>query len=37
VRVRDGEAELEPWAIDYKPFNDPARNAFYASPQPLGA
>jgi len=35
VHYADGEARLQPWPIDYKRFNDPATNAFYASPREL--
>lgn len=31
IHVADGCAEIVPWAIDYKRFNDPRRNRFFAS------
>ncbi|TNF38266.1 MAG: serine/threonine protein phosphatase [Deltaproteobacteria bacterium] len=37
VHYGDGEARVQPWAIDYERFNDPATNAFYATPRPLSA
>jgi hypothetical protein len=30
VHVEDGVARVVPWAIDYKRYNDPQRNRFYA-------
>ncbi len=30
-----GESHLTPWEIDYKPYNDPERNAFYKTPPEL--
>jgi len=32
IRIEDGTAQVTPWAIDYKKFNDPAFNRFFASP-----
>ena len=32
VRIDDSGAKVTPWAIDYKRFNDPKRNRFFASP-----
>jgi uncharacterized tellurite resistance protein B-like protein len=32
IRIENGTAQVTPWAIDYKTFNDPARNRFFASP-----
>lgn len=32
IRVREGEAKMTPWLIDYRPYNDPSRNAFYKAP-----
>jgi hypothetical protein len=31
ISVEDGVATVVPWAIDYKRFNDPARNKFFAT------
>lgn len=31
LRFEDGKTEVIPWAIDYRAFNDPARNAFFRS------
>ncbi|MCA9678804.1 MAG: metallophosphoesterase [Myxococcales bacterium] len=31
INVEDGVASCTPWAIDYKPFNHPARNKFFAT------
>ncbi len=31
LRFRDGKGEVTPFAIDYRSFNDPARNKFYQS------
>ncbi|ACY12710.1 metallophosphoesterase [Haliangium ochraceum DSM 14365] len=31
IRIDDGNTKVTPWAIDFRPFNDPRRNAFYAS------
>ncbi len=28
---KGGDKQVVPWAIDYQPYNDPRRNAFYAS------
>jgi hypothetical protein len=30
IDVEDGVARVEPWAIDYKRYNDPKHNRFYA-------
>ncbi|MCC6624303.1 MAG: metallophosphoesterase [Deltaproteobacteria bacterium] len=30
VRYRDGRTDIEPWVIDYKIYNDPDLNGFYA-------
>ena len=30
--LSDGTAQVTPWLIDYKRFNDPRRNRFFASP-----
>ena len=32
IRLAGGTAQVTPWLIDYKRFNDPARNQFFASP-----
>lgn len=32
VRLDGGTAQVTPWLIDYKRFNDPKRNRFFASP-----
>ena len=32
VRLENGRAQVTPWLIDYKRFNDPKRNRFFASP-----
>jgi uncharacterized tellurite resistance protein B-like protein len=32
IRIEDGNAQVTPWAIDYRRFNDPRRNRFFASP-----
>jgi len=32
IRLEDGTAQVTPWLIDYKRFNDPTRNRFFASP-----
>ena len=32
IRLENGTAQVTPWAIDYKRFNDPKRNRFFASP-----
>jgi hypothetical protein len=32
IRVEGGTAQVTPWLIDYKRFNDPKRNRFFASP-----
>lgn len=32
IRLENGTAQVTPWAIDYKKFNDPTRNRFFASP-----
>ena len=32
VRIENGSAQVTPWLIDYKRFNDPKRNRFFASP-----
>ncbi|HUJ63157.1 MAG TPA: metallophosphoesterase family protein [Kofleriaceae bacterium] len=32
VRLENGTAQVTPWLIDYKRFNDPRRNRFFASP-----
>lgn len=31
IHIQDGQKNVTPWAIDYRAFNDPRRNAFYAS------
>jgi hypothetical protein len=32
IRLEGGTAQVTPWLIDYKRFNDPKRNRFFASP-----
>ena len=32
IRLENGTAQVTPWLIDYKRFNDPKRNRFFASP-----
>ena len=32
IRLENGTAQVTPWLIDYKRFNDPRRNRFFASP-----
>ena len=32
IRVEKGKAQVTPFLIDYKKFNDPKRNRFFASP-----
>ena len=32
IRLEHGNAQVTPWLIDYKRFNDPKRNRFFASP-----
>jgi calcineurin-like phosphoesterase family protein len=32
IRLEQGTAQVTPWLIDYKRFNDPKRNRFFASP-----
>ena len=32
IRIENGTAQVTPWLIDYKRFNDPKRNKFFASP-----
>ena len=32
IRLERGTAQITPWLIDYKRFNDPRRNRFFASP-----
>jgi hypothetical protein len=32
IRLEHGNAQVTPWVIDYKRFNDPKRNRFFASP-----
>ena len=32
IRLEGGTAQVTPWLIDYKRFNDPRRNRFFASP-----
>lgn len=32
IRLDGGTAQVTPWPIDYKRFNDPRRNRFFASP-----
>jgi hypothetical protein len=32
IRLENGTAQVTPWAIDYKRFNDPKRNRFFATP-----
>ena len=32
VRIRDDATTVTPWEIDYRRYNDPKRNAFFASP-----
>lgn len=31
IRLEGGAAQVTPWAIDYRRFNEPARNRFFAS------
>ena len=31
IRLEGGTAEVTPWAIDYKRFNEPSRNRFFAT------
>jgi Calcineurin-like phosphoesterase len=31
IRVENGQKTVTPWAIDYRAYNDPRRNAFYAA------
>jgi hypothetical protein len=31
IRYRDGQLDIEPWAIDYESYNDPERNNFFDS------
>lgn len=31
IRLENGVAQVTPWAIDYKRFNEPSRNRFFAS------
>jgi hypothetical protein len=32
IRLEGGTAQVTPWLIDYKRFNDPSRNRFFAAP-----
>jgi hypothetical protein len=32
IRLEGGNAQVTPWLIDYKRFNDPKRNRFFATP-----
>ena len=32
VTIRNGVTKVTPWEIDYRRYNDPGRNAFFASP-----
>jgi uncharacterized tellurite resistance protein B-like protein len=32
IRIEGGTASVTPWLIDYKRFNDPKRNGFFAAP-----
>jgi uncharacterized tellurite resistance protein B-like protein len=32
IRIEGGTAQVTPWLIDYKRFNDPKRNRFFAAP-----
>lgn len=32
VHIQNGSTRVVPWAIDYRLYNDPRHNAFYASP-----
>ena len=32
IRLENGTAQVTPWPIDYKRFNDPKRNRFFATP-----
>ena len=32
IQLENGVAQVTPWPIDYKRFNDPKRNRFFASP-----
>jgi hypothetical protein len=32
IRLENGAAQVTPWLIDYRRFNDPRRNRFFASP-----
>jgi hypothetical protein len=32
IRLENGAAQVTPWLIDYRRFNDPKRNRFFASP-----
>jgi hypothetical protein len=32
IVVEGGSAQVTPWLIDYKRFNDPKRNRFFAAP-----
>jgi uncharacterized tellurite resistance protein B-like protein len=32
IKLEGGNAQVTPWLIDYKRFNDPKRNRFFASP-----
>ena len=31
IRIENGQKTVTPWAIDYRAYNDPRRNAFYAA------
>jgi hypothetical protein len=35
VRLENGTAQVTPWLIDYKRFNDPKRNRFFATPMEI--
>jgi hypothetical protein len=35
IRLENGTAQVTPWLIDYKRFNDPKRNRFFATPMEI--
>jgi hypothetical protein len=35
IRLEGGTAQVTPWLIDYKRFNDPKRNRFFATPMEI--
>jgi hypothetical protein len=35
IRLENGSAQVTPWLIDYKRFNDPKRNRFFATPMEI--